>query len=373
MDTASNSRKMRTAIRPRGFPRLALAPVDFELDSSGAELWNQESAFHSALREGRHDEAREIAERGVDDPETLDWEVTDMLESIGLSLAAAGEYDDSIATFERAIELGWHVVPDGRCEIARVLLEAGRHDQADALWRELWAADPEEQWMLNAGGLSYHEAGRDEEAVRWLGEGLRLALADDDPLQIVDQMSDARRLGLKRLGREPDALEHDVEAFRAREDVGGTMRVEADRALDRRLGIPPRSTSLEATWLREEDDLEARGRWPMWAAGLAIDESFADRAVRLELSLRKRRAEGDGPIVVVTLDFEHFVRWCEESGYDPADRRSRASFMLADERRAVAEQRWPPGRNEPCWCGSERKYKRCCGGVSGDSKLQAAA
>ncbi|WP_200834412.1 SEC-C metal-binding domain-containing protein [Amycolatopsis alkalitolerans] len=22
---------------------------------------------------------------------------------------------------------------------------------------------------------------------------------------------------------------------------------------------------------------------------------------------------------------------------------------------------WPPGRNEPCWCGSERKYKKCCG------------
>lgn len=22
---------------------------------------------------------------------------------------------------------------------------------------------------------------------------------------------------------------------------------------------------------------------------------------------------------------------------------------------------WPPGRNEPCWCGSTRKYKKCCG------------
>jgi hypothetical protein len=164
-------------------------------------------------------------------------------------------------------------------------------------------------------------------------------------------MSDARRLSLKRLGREPDALEHEVEAFRARNDVGETMRVEAGRASNRRLGIPPRSTPLEATWLREEDDLEARMRWPMWAAGLAVDESFADRAARMERSLRKRRAEGDGPIVVVTLDFEHFVRWCEESGYDPADRRSRGSYMHADERRAVAEQRWPPGRNEPCWCG----------------------
>jgi hypothetical protein len=47
--------------------------VDFESNSSGAEVWDQESAFRVALREGRHDEAREIAERGVCDPETADW------------------------------------------------------------------------------------------------------------------------------------------------------------------------------------------------------------------------------------------------------------------------------------------------------------
>lgn len=349
-----------------------MAAVDFESDSSGVEAQDRES-FRAILREGRYDDAREIAERGVSDPETADWEATDMLEAIGLSLAAAGRYDESIATFERAIELDWGVVPDGRCEIGRVLLEAGRDDKADALWRELWAADPEEQWTLNAGGLSYHEAGRDAEAVKWLGEGLRLALADDDPLQIVDQMSDARRLSLKRLGREPDSLEHEVEAFRAREDLAAAIRIGKERDLDRRLGIPSRSTSLEVTWLREEDDREARRRWPMWSVGLVVDEPFADRAARMELSLRKRRAEGDGPIVIVTLDFEHFVRWSEESGYDPADRRSRGTYMDADERQAISEQRWPPGRNEPCWCGSERKYKRCCGAVSSDGELGVAA
>ncbi|MFI5735262.1 SEC-C domain-containing protein [Kribbella sp. NPDC051587] len=25
---------------------------------------------------------------------------------------------------------------------------------------------------------------------------------------------------------------------------------------------------------------------------------------------------------------------------------------------------WPPGRNQPCWCGSEMKYKRCCGAAA---------
>ncbi|MGO9505871.1 MAG: SEC-C metal-binding domain-containing protein, partial [Mycobacterium sp.] len=25
---------------------------------------------------------------------------------------------------------------------------------------------------------------------------------------------------------------------------------------------------------------------------------------------------------------------------------------------------WPPGRNQPCWCGSGRKYKKCCAAPS---------
>jgi len=347
--------------------------MSFEIDLQGDGERDSEGEFRELLRQGRHDRALEIAEQGAADPNTDDWQVTSMLESVGLSLAAAGKYDEAIAAFERALELDWNVVPDGRCEIARVLLEAGRHDEADVLWRKLRDADSEESWTLNAGGLSYNDVGRDEEAIEWLGEGLRIALAADDPLQIVDQMSDARRLSLQRLGREPDGLEREVEAFRARNDVGETTRVAAGRALDRRLGIPPRSTSLEATWLREEDDLEARRRWPMWTAGLAVDEPFGDRAARMERMLRSRRTDGDGPIVVVTLDFEHFVRWCDEKGYRPADRRSRGTYMDSDEREAVSEQRWPPGRNDPCWCGSERKYKRCCGLLQSGGEIQAAA
>ena len=47
--------------------------------------------------------------------------------------------------------------------------------------------------------------------------------------------------------------------------------------------------------------------------------------------------------------------------------------MHADVRRVIAEQRWLPGRNQPCWCGSERKYKGCCGAVSSDGEIRAAA
>ena len=190
---------------------------DPEDDEDGAE----ESEFRLALTAGRYGDARALVEARLSAPDSPRWLVTSMLEDLGLSLAHAGRYDDSIAAFERALELGWEVVPDGRCEIARVLLFAGRDVQADALWAELRAADPEGVWTLNAGGLAHNQVGRDEEAVEWLAAGLRAAIDREDPEHVADQMSDARRLSLRRLGREQDELERDVDAFRAR---GGGAR-----------------------------------------------------------------------------------------------------------------------------------------------------
>ena len=40
-----------------------------------------------------------------------------------------------------------------------------------------------------------------------------------------------------------------------------------------------------------------------------------------------------------------------------------AAITAGDDTDAVAPGpmlAWPPGRNEPCWCGSRAKYKKCC-------------
>jgi len=334
-----------------------------ELEYDGGEDDGPGSEFREALDAGRFDDARALVDQRMADRSAPGWLVTSMLEDLGLTLAHAGRYDESIAAFERALELGWDVVPDGRCEIARVLLLAGRDAQADALWAKLRDADPEGVWTLNAGGLAYNEADRDIEAVEWLAEGLRVALANEDPEHVVGQMSDARRVSLRRLGREHDELEHEVNAFRAREAAREEERMAALRGSLRRSGIPVRGEPVDVTWVSDEDERVARERWPAWSAGMAVDEPFAERAARMELSLRQRRADGDGPFVVVTIDIERYAAWCEAKGHDPADRRSRGSFVTT-EREAGAGRSWPPGRNEPCWCGSERKYKRCCGGLA---------
>lgn len=326
--------------------------------------------LHAALQAGRFDDARAKAERHAADPASERWHVTSMLEDVGLALARAERHDEAIEAFERALELGWNVVPDGHCEIARVLLLAARHDEADPLWARLRAADPGGVWTLNAGGFAYHEVGRDDEAVEWLGEGLRVALTGDDPEHVVDQMSDARRVSLRRLGRELDALEREIEAWRAGVAEREEERVAAVRAAARRAGLPVRGRLAHVVWLSEEDEREARERWPDWVIGLREDEPFGERAARMERSLRARRADGDGPFVVVTIDLERYAEWCAAEGHDPADRRSRGTFA-AREHDARAGRRWPPGRNEPCWCGRGRKYKRCCGTLASEADPRA--
>lgn len=333
--------------------------IDWD-DEEDDEDGGAESAFRAALAAGRVDEAQTLVEVSAADPEKPAWLVTSMLEDIGLWLAHAGRHDEAIASFERAIGLGWKVVPDGRCEIARVLLLAGRHEEADALWRELRAADPEGVWTLNAGGMAYGEVARDGEAIEWSGDGLRVAIRRDDPEHVVDQMSDVRRVSLRRIGLELDELEHEAEAFRAREAARRQDELTEFRAAATRIGAPVRGLPVTVAWLTEADEQAARERWPGWVDGLVVDEPFDERRLRMERHLRERGAQGDGPLVVVTIGLDDYAAWCAEHGHEPIDRRSRSSFV--EIRRALGEgQTWPPGRNEPCWCRSGRKYKRCCG------------
>jgi len=345
--------------------------MSVDLDFQTDEEARAEAAFRAALSAARYDEACALIDERALDPRSPGWLVTSMLEDLGLSLAQAGSYDESIAAFERALRLGWDVVPDGRCEIARVLLLAGRDAQADALWRRLRDADPGGVWTLSAGGLAYGEVGRDREAVEWLAAGLRVALQRDDPEHVVDEMSDARRLSLRRLGCELDEPERDVEAFRVRAAGREQARLSQFRAAAKRAGIPVRGRLTTIAWLTEADDQLARERWPLWVDSLNDAGSFDECRARMERRLRECRAEGDGPLVVVTIDLDRYAAWCQKQGYEPADRRSRGSFVELERERGGGWS-WPPGRNDPCWCGTGRKYKRCCGALA-DSAINSSA
>ena len=121
------------------------------------------------------------------------------------------------------------------------------------------------------------------------------------------------------------------------------------------LGSGPVAWSV--AWFPPDQRAAAVARWP----GLA--EDFADSAAysrRIERHLRELLAATGHKPTVAPLEVEALARWAEQHGYDPDTGGARSQFAgeLARTGRAI---RWPPARNEPCWCRSGRKYKRCCG------------
>ncbi len=146
------------------------------------------------------DEAVAVIEDVVAPPHAADYVwVPELLWQLGQAHARAGRYDDAIAAQERAIVAGEDGTPDPRATIGAYHLQAGRREVAAGIFAELREQDPEDPWLFNSVGMDYQDVGDHEEAVRWLDEGLRLAI-ELDVGELVGQLANLRRDSLDGLG-----------------------------------------------------------------------------------------------------------------------------------------------------------------------------
>ena len=121
-------------------------------------------------------------------------------------------------------------------------------------------------------------------------------------------------------------------------------------------------------WLPAQEYAELTERWPdLTDSDLVRDEqtgglvSHAVYCRRMDSRLREAAEAGVSRLHVAPLHASEFARWVAEHGAgerDAAQLRARYAADLGRDRSRVI--RWPPGRNEPCWCGSGRQYKKCC-------------
>lgn len=143
-----------------------------------------------------------------------DGELAEHYFDLAEALARLGRYDDAIDAMQHALDAGWNGRPDGRCDIARFHLQAGRPDEAEALLTVVKADTPDDAWLYNSAGFDWAEIGNDPaRGLAWLTDGIELALRTGDPGGIVAQMSDERRHCLAALGRDLDELETRVDRF----------------------------------------------------------------------------------------------------------------------------------------------------------------
>lgn len=122
--------------------------------------------------------------------------------------------------------------------------------------------------------------------------------------------------------------------------------------------MPVVSAAVVLAWFPADEWKRAVELWPH------LDEDGGDHAAhsrRIQTSAQAMFAAAH-PLVppsIAPIEIDEYLAWCEHEDRDAAASRSRVGYA-ADLARSGRALLWPPGRNDPCWCGSGRKYKKCC-------------
>ena len=281
------------------------------------------------------DAEREL-DRLVDRKDELPVAIGDLYDDLAGQAADDDQYELAARLQQKAIDFGCSQEFVAREMLGWYLLKAGAIADGEAVFSELCAQRPDDPHVRITLGHARSDAGLQDEALQAFDEALATA---------------------KRCGT-PDDLDHArVERKAEREHVG------LDPDDDDKLAPAPkpltgqRPLAWALAWFPPDQRDAALQHWPDLAEDLKDLDSYARR---LESHLRDLdRSLGQHP-AVAPIDVDEFISWTTAEGHDPGSGRARSVYAAELHRtgRAIA---WPPGRNDPCWCRSGRKYKRCCG------------
>lgn len=253
-------------------------------------------------------------------------------------LEAAGQYDEAIAVLD---DLAALTGSDQRWHVAWMHVQAGRRDAADALWAALERESPGDPTVAFLAGNAHTEAGEHDVAAARFERALQLALGSGADGPTLRQIVEARAEALRATGLPSGAIDEAARLALARAAAQGA------------------DTPVATPYFAAAAFAEAVAAWPGFAADWEQD---GHAAYALELDRRMRAVAPGAPRrpVVVPLTVAAVAACAATHGIeaDWAEARARAAFEAAQDGHAIP---WPPGRNEPCWCGSGVKHKRCCG------------
>lgn len=115
---------------------------------------------------------------------------------------------------------------------------------------------------------------------------------------------------------------------------------------------------LGVGWFPAAEWEAALARWPALADELPPEHDRYLAAVEARLRALQPRTSGSR-LALVELSVGEVEQRAGVAGLDPASAEARG-VAAAEGARQGRGVLWPPGRNDPCWCRSGEKYKRCC-------------
>ncbi|MFI9599180.1 SEC-C domain-containing protein [Streptomyces sp. NPDC052043] len=341
-------------------------------------------------------EYERLAERRPEDREELLLEAAD-------AWSEADEHGRAVTVYERLLEPG-----NGACsepdlvDAFRIgsLWDAGRETDARAAAAAFRARHPRHPAAWNVVAEAFEGVDQPAAAAEWFTAGLTHALGAGTPVtadaveeapygfdvetlvigrhrvrrllgfphddwdDAADQLHERRESAWLGRARPLDEVHDPVHLRRLKQ--GGAEALHAEVAAltdtspvdrtDRTAPVAPHRTCV-LFWPPEEF-ARLRSRSPE-AAGEYGDD-HADHTRQVERTLGELSERGVPHLAVGHATVSGLEALAEriDGTPDTSDTRSAYADELA---RTGHVTDWPPPRNGPCWCGSMRKYKKCCG------------
>lgn len=262
----------------------------------------------------------------------------DLYDGLAEAAVESDDLDLAIRAQRRAIELGCEHIELAREMLAWYLLKGGRTEEGEAAFTALRRERPDDPQLLLTHANARLDSGDAQGSLEVFDAALATAyrVGDDD---WVRQIRSERQYARFQFGLDPD------------KDDGLAIRDEGSDARK------PGEVRITLAWFPRDQIDAAFVRWPSLAGDLEDPEAYC-RA--MEGTLRAMSAGTGRNPSVAPLRVERLIAFAGERGLRPDSGETRGQLAAELDRRGETIA-WPPGRNESCWCGSGRKYKRCCG------------
>lgn len=298
----------------------------------------------------------------LEDPDDDFWadprcgELIEQAEDLQLS----GDHESAIELLDQAVEIPGIEAGYAMASRAFSLFTLGQHSDARSQLNTLRKHKPFSAMAFHQAAEAAAQHGELKLALRWYDMGVsRLTdLLEDGGFEFelgpkVTVLAIGRAQVRRTLGLDPDELDRTVSPQPPMARPGSLASGE----------VGPESIVRVLFWHRDEIR-PAAARWPTLLQHTDIDEVLSER----ELENRELVARDGARVVMVPLTVDLLAEFSARTGGDPLDGRTRTKFLHEQYDKGAVIQ-WPPGRNDPCWCGSLRKYKNCCArsGESGRS------
>lgn len=313
--------------------------------------------------------------------ETYPEERADLLFEAAGAWDLAGEHDRAAALFRAAAAAGYDPPAAAEAFAVASLFDAGRTAEAREAAEGLRRSRPQDAEVWEIIGEVYEERRELRTAQEWYTAGITRILGPAAPLT-MEAVGECRdpfgaenlAIGRRRVRREAGEPEDEMDALAEalfiarRHEPGAEDLLDSDddpwsgppEYPEEAEGEGPSAAISALFWPRAEFDRLITDR-PDLAEHYGTDHG--EHIAGVQRRLRQASAEGLHRLAVGRGSVEDFERFLAEEGGPQVDGQVLAHYG-AEIARQGRSQAWPPPRNAPCWCGSSRKYKKCCGSPS---------